>query len=281
MVVFTRSQATLRNLLPSTRFSASSLTSHSFQSARSSHSLSSQSGDDINESNCESGNLYNNFQFLHFNNGEEIQLKGVFYKNQIWYKLSEVKQLLGFSKNYKSLGVKLATDQIIKGFVINSKYIKNNIDYINMSGLLRLIIMQKSSRINDLTAWILNIAAVNVEKSLPTFEKHFNNFLKCDKVKSGIIYAVQSPLFPWKVKVGKTINLKKRLNTLNTSIPTVKGNYIILRAFESQNIDKLEKFVHSSLKKSFAAEKEHYHCDNVNKFLKTFDRLTSKCRWNK
>ncbi|MGI4815343.1 MAG: GIY-YIG nuclease family protein, partial [Janthinobacterium lividum] len=216
--------------------------------------------------------------YIKFHDGiKEITLEVIRHKKIDWYQLSVIKALMGFSKNYKRLGNKLGPKEQTKAKRFNIKGIKSSVIYINMAGVLKLIIMSNMTNMSKIIEWILCLAASMVNNSFIKFKSLFRLALKKKKPKEGFIYVVNSSLFPTMAKIGKTVNMQNRLNCLNTSIPKIRGNYKILRKYKVKELDEIEKYIHREMRKKFSFEKEHYKYGHLKKFLSTFDELIKQC----
>jgi hypothetical protein len=208
--------------------------------------------------------------------GRTIALDVVSYRNVDWYRLCDIKAIMGFSKNYKRLGKKLGPKEIIRSNRFRRPSLKGNVLYINLAGVLKLIVLTNSARMSLLIEWIMERAAHTVNKSIDKFQDLLNQSIVEGRPTKGFIYVIKSALFPKSVKIGKTINLKNRLNTLNTSIPTTGGHFKVIRTYAVKNIDVCERRVRTDLQQYFKSQKEHFTYTSLSKFLLKLDDIAQQ-----
>lgn len=85
----------------------------------------------------------------------------------------------------------------------------------------------------------------------------------------GVIYILyNSAMNIW--KIGKTRNIKRRIEQINTSIPIKKYQYKLMGSFTSRNLIKDETTIHCKLRTVFKKYKREFYKIKTNKRKELF-----------
>ena len=239
--------------------------------------------------------IYNGI--LKYNNSDIVIV--IDDNNEIWFYAKQVAKILG----YKS------TREIIKKHVdplnsVNyesiktySKYLYNVQDhatFINQSGMYELVLRSKKPTAIDFKRWLTYTVIPSI-KNTGKYEMNSNTYKKMTDVNNklkeykkrikvleynqkkptysqgGYVYVIKPTNIPEKTyKIGKTNNIKKRLNTYNTSLPDKMKVVYKIAADDPTAVEHCIKGTISHLQ--YRKNKEFY---KINK--KTLINVVKKC----
>lgn len=220
--------------------------------------------------------------------------------NMPWFLANTVVKILGYIKRDQAVrdNTKIIDRKRFDKLKIFAKtipaYTKPHTIFINESGLYSLVMHSKLPSAEAFQHWVTSEVLPSIRKTgIYTVDEKYQNKLKelNDKLKeakreirilknnqkkgnynaTGLIYVIRPIDTTDKdlMKIGKTTNFNKRLNTYNTSVP---DNMEILLTLEVDDPDAVEHCIKGSMHKYlYRKNKEYYKC-SFNKIQETINK---------